>query len=457
MTDTPKARTSETHPLLISEIGLPDVCSDRHIAFTFLPGKTEFSPRGSWERDLEADLDIVRAWRPSDIILMPTLEEQGNLGVTLTKDMLIENGVYADLYQAPESNWPRPKDYLTRDIDALPPFMNTPGRRLLIIGRHGQERSAVLAVELLLRDGVYRDLRDAKSAVSNARVGSLATISQQEYLDHFWKRRQLKGGPVHSVCAIEAHKLRATRLRDMLKSEGVEITHSEALERLAHLEGLKNWNTLRARLHEAQIGFESRNTVTARWSLLQMFERSYGLKYLDAVKLHGEGNRKCPPPIRSSKLQDRYEDFRLSGEGKASSDKSNATIAWAIVEGVRSFFGEDDPNIMERISNAQLFGWGIKPSLVPEGGFSDVTEVPREVLVEISRNPGFIELVILHEAGYGTSNGRQHLQRATAMFTDFDVQKVINGRPHTSEQDRQLFERGVARLRRSLRGVFPEL
>ena len=42
------------------------------------------------------------------------------------------------------------------------------------------------------------------------------------------------------------HKLMAKRLRASLADRGVEVTHSEALEIVAHEHGARDWNTLAA-------------------------------------------------------------------------------------------------------------------------------------------------------------------------------------------------------------------
>ena len=41
-------------------------------------------------------------------------------------------------------------------------------------------------------------------------------------------------------------KQQARRLRSSLAERGVEVTHSEALEHLAHQHGARDWNTLTA-------------------------------------------------------------------------------------------------------------------------------------------------------------------------------------------------------------------
>ncbi|GHC54620.1 glyoxalase superfamily protein [Neogemmobacter tilapiae] len=51
-------------------------------------------------------------------------------------------------------------------------------------------------------------------------------------------------------------KAQAKLLRSRLLAEGQVISHSEALERVAHLAGARDWNTLHARLAKGQARVE---------------------------------------------------------------------------------------------------------------------------------------------------------------------------------------------------------
>lgn len=51
----------------------------------------------------------------------------------------------------------------------------------------------------------------------------------------------------YTTTPIAELKTQAKRLRDRLHSTGVKISHSEALEMIAHQNGARDWNTLRAR------------------------------------------------------------------------------------------------------------------------------------------------------------------------------------------------------------------
>ncbi|WP_417495574.1 glyoxalase superfamily protein [Maricaulis sp.] len=51
---------------------------------------------------------------------------------------------------------------------------------------------------------------------------------------------------IQTLPALEALKAQAKRLRQSLTAEGNFISHSEALELLAHQHGFRDWNTLHA-------------------------------------------------------------------------------------------------------------------------------------------------------------------------------------------------------------------
>jgi len=70
-----KVRTSETHPLQIAAVQADH--SHGRIGITFCPGKYDLNATtGAWHRDLDADLDAIRAWGAN---LVVTLVEQKEL------------------------------------------------------------------------------------------------------------------------------------------------------------------------------------------------------------------------------------------------------------------------------------------------------------------------------------------------------------------------------------------
>ncbi len=55
-----------------------------------------------------------------------------------------------------------------------------------------------------------------------------------------------------TVNSISEAKSKAKALRDALAAQGTPIGHAQALERVAHEEGARDWNTLHAKLSRAQ-------------------------------------------------------------------------------------------------------------------------------------------------------------------------------------------------------------
>ncbi|WP_377192263.1 glyoxalase superfamily protein [Ruegeria meonggei] len=51
---------------------------------------------------------------------------------------------------------------------------------------------------------------------------------------------------LENIAPIEELKAQAKRLREKLRAADVSLSHSEALELVAHQHGAKDWNTLRA-------------------------------------------------------------------------------------------------------------------------------------------------------------------------------------------------------------------
>ncbi|MCR8825692.1 glyoxalase superfamily protein [Pseudosulfitobacter koreensis] len=70
----------------------------------------------------------------------------------------------------------------------------------------------------------------------------------------------------HALPSRDTLKAQAKRLRADLAARGTPITHAQALETLAHQWGMRDWNTLSARLgNDAPTGFAPGMAVTGRY------------------------------------------------------------------------------------------------------------------------------------------------------------------------------------------------
>ncbi|NNE52117.1 MAG: hypothetical protein HKN30_06910 [Sulfitobacter sp.] len=69
----------------------------------------------------------------------------------------------------------------------------------------------------------------------------------------------------HPIPTRDLLKAQAKRLRADLASRGQSITHSEALETVAHQWGARDWNTLAARAASAHAGWAPGQPVAGRY------------------------------------------------------------------------------------------------------------------------------------------------------------------------------------------------
>lgn len=68
----------------------------------------------------------------------------------------------------------------------------------------------------------------------------------------------------HDIAPVAKLKTQAKRLRARLQTEGIALSHSAALELLAHQHGLRDWNTLRA-MAANRVDLQVGNRVEGRY------------------------------------------------------------------------------------------------------------------------------------------------------------------------------------------------
>lgn len=170
------ARTSQTHPLQISEV----VASPSHgrIGITFCPGKHDlFAHTGAWERDLGIDLDAITAWGARLVLTLVEPAELKTLKVPQLGHEIMHRGIawrhlpiadYSVPSRAFEEQW------LTdgREIRE----MLRRGEDVLVHCKGGLGRAGMIAARLLAELGM--DPEEAIRAVRRARKGAIETPSQ---------------------------------------------------------------------------------------------------------------------------------------------------------------------------------------------------------------------------------------------------------------------------------------
>lgn len=171
--------TSQTHPLRIDAVETP---TGGVIGMTFCPGKKQrHSISGHWDRDLTADLGVIKDWGAEALV---TLMEPDELA-------WVEVGHLGDAVEALGLDW-----YHLPIRDVHPPgqrFENRwilyglrlrrllrRGGRVVLHCRGGLGRTGTVAARLLVELGMNPD--DAMTAVRAARPGTIETAAQEAHV-----------------------------------------------------------------------------------------------------------------------------------------------------------------------------------------------------------------------------------------------------------------------------------
>jgi hypothetical protein len=173
-------RTSHTHPLQIAEVTAP---GGGLIGVTFCPGKHQASAAtGAWARDLEVDVDAIRAWGADIVITLVTPAELSALKVERLGRALRSRGIrwlhlpiedYSVPTPAWEDVWRAVRDDVHAALDR--------GGRILVHCKGGLGRAGLVAALLLVERGetpqaAIRKVRAARSP------DAIETAEQEMYL-----------------------------------------------------------------------------------------------------------------------------------------------------------------------------------------------------------------------------------------------------------------------------------
>ncbi|MEQ9015740.1 MAG: ADP-ribosylglycohydrolase family protein [Marinovum algicola] len=175
------ARTSFTHPLQIATLPMPDG-SGGAVGVTFCPGKRDrHAATGVWDRDLEADLLVIRDWGASAVVTLMEDHELANVGVPNLGAAVEAMGMR--WIHAPVVDVSVPGDAFSRvwaSAGAEVRGILAGGGRVLVHCRGGLGRSGTLAACLLVEAG--QDPEAAIAAVRAARPGAIETREQADHV-----------------------------------------------------------------------------------------------------------------------------------------------------------------------------------------------------------------------------------------------------------------------------------
>ncbi len=180
-------RTSVSHPLRIDEITVTPYAGV--LGLTFCPGKKIFGLySGQWQRDLELDLQAIKAWGATTIISLMQEHEFAKLQVPDFGEKVAQAGflwVHAPIrdMQVPDEQFERV--WQAHEIDLFNRLQR--GERLLIHCRGGLGRTGLLAARILVDFG--EEPESAILQVRRAREHTIETYLQEAYiLNHEWTK-----------------------------------------------------------------------------------------------------------------------------------------------------------------------------------------------------------------------------------------------------------------------------
>jgi hypothetical protein len=172
----PAARTSLTHPLLISEVRAS--ASHGRIGITFCPGKVDrYAQTGAWARDLGMDLDAIAAWGAVLVLTLMEPAELAALKVPHLGQEVQNRGI--DWRHLPIADYSVPTETFEQQWTTHGHDIRTllrSGDDVLVHCKGGLGRAGMIAARLLVELGM--DPEEAIRSVRRERRGAIETPSQ---------------------------------------------------------------------------------------------------------------------------------------------------------------------------------------------------------------------------------------------------------------------------------------
>jgi ADP-ribosyl-[dinitrogen reductase] hydrolase len=180
--NSPHLKTSESSPLFIAEVGAGSI--EGRIGITLCPGKRGPSLRSAttWQRDLAADLDVIRRWGAEVVVTLVEGWEMEKLGVADLGDRVRRAGLVWLHLPIVDGEPPGPGFELAwQDVGPRVHGTLADGGRVLVHCRGGLGRAGTVAARLLVESGA--DPLDAIAMVRRARQGAIETEAQRRYVE----------------------------------------------------------------------------------------------------------------------------------------------------------------------------------------------------------------------------------------------------------------------------------
>lgn len=173
-------RTSRTHPIAIAECPLP---TGGVIGLSFCPGKKQRSSMtGGWDRDVDADLDVVRSWGADLVVTLVMHNELHELGVPDLGERVQWSGMQWMHRPIVDGGVPD-STFMNRWQDDQPRITGllASGKRVFVHCKGGLGRAGSVSAMLLMSFGY-----DCHSAIRNVRAarspGAIENRHQENFL-----------------------------------------------------------------------------------------------------------------------------------------------------------------------------------------------------------------------------------------------------------------------------------
>ena len=176
------AKTSQTHPLIINQVPVPD--AGGVIGLTFCPGKKGDSMySGRWDRDLTVDLAAIRDFGAKALVTLMESQEFDGLQVSLTElaDRAKEFGL--EWHHLPIRDVSIPGERFENQWTYSGLRLRTMlarGENIVVHCHGGLGRTGMIGARLLVEFGDQPDV--AIRRVREARPGSIETSAQEKYV-----------------------------------------------------------------------------------------------------------------------------------------------------------------------------------------------------------------------------------------------------------------------------------
>ena len=180
-------RDSTSHPLRIDSLPV----GNGHLGLTLCPGKKGDSVFGAeWDRDLDVDLDVIKAWGAQAVVTLIEDSEFDLLSVKGLGDESRARGMDWHHFPTPDLGVPTPKAMERwRELSPRLHRILENGGRVLVHCRGGLGRAGTIAALLLVERG--RPAGEAMTLVRAARPGSIETGKQERLVTDYARHEGL--------------------------------------------------------------------------------------------------------------------------------------------------------------------------------------------------------------------------------------------------------------------------